>query len=329
MDNKKRNRFSKILDCFIIIVFLLSLSYLGLSFLEYKYPYEYNYYFNKIVNKIDIKKTTLDKHNDYYRDYDFLYVQNSKYLYAENKQDLINILYTLSNSGQYEVEFYCSKEYKDCVNDANKLIYDTNSNVIGKIFQFNHPFNDYDSISCGGDPETLKVVYRLYKKYSSNKIEIINKEVDRIFNELYDSNLDTISNIYKFHDYLVNNIEYDKDKSNYIEGKSTVDSNYDSTTAYGALIEHKAICSGYTDAMYLFLDKLNLKSIRVASETHVWNAVYINDKWLHLDVTWDDSKYTNGKPFLSHRYFLIDTPTLHLNDTDSHWFDKQIYKELS
>lgn len=325
----KKSLSSTIVDIMLFIAFIISISYLGISVYSYFYPYEYNYYYKKYIEKIDIEKITIEKHNDYYRDYDYIFVQNAKYLYARDRQDLINIMYTLVNSGEKEVEFYCSKEYSNCTNDVKALVYDKNNNIISRIYEFSHPFNDYKSMSCGVDKDTNRIVYHINKKYNKKKIEAINNEVNRIYNELYDSNLDTITNIKNIHDYLVNNIEYDKAKSEYVEKKTDVDSEYDSTTAYGALLEHKAICSGYTDAMYLFLDRMGVRSMRITSKSHIWNAVYLDGKWYHLDLTWDDGRYTSGKSFLSHKYFLIDTPTLFSLDSKNHNFDTEIYKELS
>lgn len=325
----KKSLSSTILDIILFIAFLISIAYLGISIYSYKCPYEYNYYYKKYIDGIDIEKISIDKHNDYYREYDYIFVQNSKYIYARNRQDLINAMYTLVNSGQKEIEFYCSKDYKDCTNDAKALVYDKNNNIISKLYEFSHPFNDYKSMSCGVDKDTNRVVYHINKKYSKKKIKAISAEVDRIYTELYNPNVDTITNIKAIHDYLVNNIEYDKTKSEFVEKKSDVDSTYDSSSAYGALIEHKAICSGYTDAMYLFLDRMGVQSMRITSKSHIWNAVKLNGVWYHLDLTWDDGRYTSGRSFLSHKYFLIDTPTLLSLDTKSHVFDTEVYKELS
>ena len=48
--------------------------------------------------------------------------------------------------------------------------------------------------------------------------------------------------------------------------------------------------------MSIYLNTLGIKNYKVASDTHVWNVAYINNKWLHIDLTWDDpvSKDANG-----------------------------------
>lgn len=76
-------------------------------------------------------------------------------------------------------------------------------------------------------------------------------------------------------------------------------------TAYGALVNGKANCEGYTRAMQLLLSKFDILSVPVSgiakNEGHMWNAVYLDGEWYHLDVTWDDT--VTG--FISHEYFNI------------------------
>lgn len=64
-----------------------------------------------------------------------------------------------------------------------------------------------------------------------------------------------------------------------------------SYTAYGALVRGDAVCEGYTRAMQLLLYEFGIRSIPVVGfthEPHMWNLVEINDKWYHLDLTFDD-----------------------------------------
>ncbi len=95
------------------------------------------------------------------------------------------------------------------------------------------------------------------------------------------------------------------------------------------MFEGYAICSGYTDAMALVLDRLGLNNFKVASTTHVWNAVKLNNQWLHLDLTWDDPvSQDTQKDNLLHKFYLINTPTLEEFDIVDHAFNKSFYIEL-
>lgn len=66
-------------------------------------------------------------------------------------------------------------------------------------------------------------------------------------------------------------------------------------TAYGALVEGKAVCEGYAKAMQLLLHKTDIPVTLVTgtakenNESHMWNLVTVNGNNYHLDPTWNDS----------------------------------------
>ena len=80
--------------------------------------------------------------------------------------------------------------------------------------------------------------------------------------------------------------------------------------------------------MQLFLEKMDLKSFRVSSYLHIWNAVLIDNKWYHIDLTWDDPVISDGTERLSHEYMLIDTKTLLEMEKTQHNFDKKAFPEI-
>jgi transglutaminase/protease-like cytokinesis protein 3 len=70
--------------------------------------------------------------------------------------------------------------------------------------------------------------------------------------------------------------------------------------AYGALVEQKAVCSGIAMAYKMLLDMAGVPNLLIsgtsAGGAHMWNLVYIDNQWLHVDVTW------NG---VRHKYFAL------------------------
>jgi transglutaminase/protease-like cytokinesis protein 3 len=74
---------------------------------------------------------------------------------------------------------------------------------------------------------------------------------------------------------------------------------------------------------------MGISNYKISNDKHVWNYVYLDGKWLHLDLTWDDPIYSNGKNSLTHDYFLINTEELYkqdkLRDANSHVFNEEIY----
>ena len=81
--------------------------------------------------------------------------------------------------------------------------------------------------------------------------------------------------------------------------------------------------------MAIFLNYYNIPNYKVVSENHVWNAVYINNAWYHLDLTWDDPILSNGENVLEHSYFLITTEKLKSLDTTQHNFNENIFTEVA
>ncbi len=79
-------------------------------------------------------------------------------------------------------------------------------------------------------------------------------------------------------------------------------------TAYGALVEGKAVCEGYAKAMQLLLQKLSIPVTLVTgtakenNEAHMWNMVTINGENYHLDPTWNDSN-----DWMQHTFFNLTT----------------------
>ena len=77
--------------------------------------------------------------------------------------------------------------------------------------------------------------------------------------------------------------------------------------------------------MALFLNHIGIDNYIVMSDTHAWNAVYINGTWYHLDATWDD-----GGDYNRNNYFLISTEELLEKDTSgNHNFDTNVFQEMA
>ncbi|MCI5945196.1 MAG: hypothetical protein MRZ41_10945 [Eubacterium sp.] len=103
----------------------------------------------------------------------------------------------------------------------------------------------------------------------------------------------------KIHDYLVTNVTYGYPKG---------DKKEDAFSAYGALVEGKAVCNGYAQAMKLLCDLSGLECEMVTGtadgEAHAWNLVCLDEEWYQVDVTWDDpSPDVPGRIFYA--YFNI------------------------
>ena len=79
--------------------------------------------------------------------------------------------------------------------------------------------------------------------------------------------------------------------------------------------------------MALFLYEFGIDNYKIASDNHIWNLVKINNKWLHLDLTWDDPVTQTGVQKLEDIFMLIDNKELKELKVTQHKYDKNIYKE--
>ena len=298
------------------IVLLILVILFGFTF-AFRRPL-YNLYRTYFVK--EEKEVTLTASNDYTRDYDFNYVKRTDDFTPSNYQDLLNIYYTVLNSGEEEFSFYCTDEYSECINDVDSLA--NNQKVLSTINNFVHPFNSFRHLETSYD-DYGKVTLKIEHIYNNNDIKLINAKVKEIEKEIWNSSMSNEDKIKEAHNYIINNSKYDKDRSDNNIVK------YKSDTAYGSLLEGYSLCGGYTDAMELFLEDMGIKSYKISSENHVWNAVYLNNDWYHLDLTWDDPITTDGSDILEYNFFLITTSELSELEGEQHNYDKNVYSELA
>ena len=298
------------------IVLLILVILFGFTF-AFRRPL-YNLYRTYFVK--EEKEVTLTTSNDYTRDYDFNYVKRTDDFTPSNYQDLLNIYYTVLNSGEEEFSFYCTDEYSECINDVDSLA--NNQKVLSTINNFVHPFNSFRHLETSYD-DYGKVTLKIEHIYSNNDIKLINAKVKEIEKEIWNSSMSNEDKIKEAHNYIINNSKYDKDRSDNNIVK------YKSDTAYGSLLEGYSLCGGYTDAMELFLEDMGIKSYKISSENHVWNAVNLNNAWYHLDLTWDDPITTDGSDILEYNFFLITTSELSELEGEQHNYDKNVYSELA
>ena len=283
----------------------------------------YNYYSKMISNDKELivsNKKYLEKKN-YHKENYVNYLEETTNLVASNKNDLLNIYYTAINNGYENITFYCDKAYSSCINDITTL--DKENNNFSLINQLVNVYNTYHSIESVYTNNS-RIDISITRKYNKDEIDLIDKKINNIINELNINNLNNVEDKIKtFHDYLANNNVYDIEKANNLE----IDN--DSDSAIGALFNGKAICSGYSDALAIFLDKLSLPNVRIATTNHVWNAVKINNEWKHIDLTWDDPIVNDGSSIIQYDYFLISTKELENKNDDDHNYDKEVYSFIN
>lgn len=135
------------------------------------------------------------------------------------------------------------------------------------------------------------------------------------------------------HDYLVEHTAYDVSA----QGSDSMQVGH---TAYAALVQHKAVCSGYASAFSYLMHELDVpcmffdgRSKKISEDggepvygDHAWNCVKLDGQYYWVDVTWDDPVTSDGSELggpVRHEYcFAADEPFLrnHIpgdNNTDA------------
>jgi len=117
---------------------------------------------------------------------------------------------------------------------------------------------------------------------SSSSSNISNSNKDKTLSNNKDVKITEYEFIKYIHDLLIKNIEY---------GFS--DNDFTEYTIYGALIEHRCVCEGFSEAFMILAQRVKIFTILATSNTHQWNMVFLEGKWYALDVTWDIPNYSS------------------------------------
>lgn len=126
--------------------------------------------------------------------------------------------------------------------------------------------------------------------------KLVDAEADDIISKI-PKEADEYTSMLVIHDELISRITYDE------EGSSA--HTYD---IYGALVEHCAVCQGYTYSMSYIADRLGIECSEVSSEDHIWNKLPgLETMENYVDVTWDDidSYDKHGNHYILHNCFCL------------------------
>ena len=257
-----------------------------------------------------IYKSEVLSFNEYYSENNYLYFQNLDSESVTNKKELLNMLYTVVNSGDRSYAFYC--KYEGCTDDVKKML--DNKEFLPVINNFVHPYNSFETINISVT-SLDRITISSRKVYTESEIETINNYIEDFIENNINDSMSTYDKIKAFHDYIINRYSYDENKG------------YKSYSAYTLITKGKAICGGYSDLMAIYLNRLGVKNYKISSNTHIWNFIYLDGYWYHLDATWDDPVASDGKAHLLHNFFMIRTDELRNLDNKEHNFDTSIYIE--
>ncbi|GAB6448941.1 S-layer homology domain-containing protein [Bacillus luti] len=174
----------------------------------------------------------------------------------------ITIPYKTKNSNSKEVMNTLFNAYKE-VASKNEYTNYNRSNVSYGL-----------SGSPGNYTFTLKITYRETKEQT----EYVMKQAKAIVSSIIQVGMDDHEKVKAIHDYVVKHVSYD--------------TSYKAYTAYEALVNRSAVCQGYALLTYQLLKEAGIENHFVTGtgdgQPHAWNIVKIENKWYHLDTTFDD-----------------------------------------
>ena len=261
--------------------------------------------------------------NNYAKRQNYNYVNLTDNFYPKNKQDIKNVLYTIINSGMTNYSFFCTDEYYNCIEEVEEI--STDHYILSNINTLVHPYNSYNKVHITTN-NFGKIDVNIEKLYTDSEIEEVNAKIYNIKQQILNDNMTDRDKIKAFHDYVINNTIYDSER-NALRKENNISPNNGNMShkANGVLNNHIALCSGYTDLIAIFLSSIGIPNYKIATREHIWNAVYLDGRWNHLDLTWDDPVTTNGENVLLYDFFLISTSELEKLDTEQHKYDKTVY----
>ena len=164
--------------------------------------------------------------------------------------------------------------------------------------------NEGNSYCTDGKMEAINEIKATKSEYQHG--------IDRALSSVNDGMSD-VEKVLVIHDWIVRECDYDE---NAYLNKDVDEDSYSDT---GVFVNGKAVCNGYAQAFSVLMEKLGIPSYLVKSYSmnHVWNLVYVDGNWYHVDTTRDDPVvedttvwgYGNNdyadEGYISHKYFLL------------------------
>lgn len=97
--------------------------------------------------------------------------------------------------------------------------------------------------------------------------------------------------------YLTSTVTYDEEETSFFDDMPVPSSLIsDSFRAYGALVNHKAVCAGFAKAFELLARECDLQTMIITGTainnkgetgSHAWNQICLDGEWYNVDITWE------------------------------------------
>lgn len=218
-------------------------------------------------------------------------------------EDLGNGLLTF----QKTVRIQAAKSKKDLERILDAVIYDN------PIICYFNP-NEF-SISSLGPFYSITFEYIYNRNKAAEIMKAVDDQAEYIISQFITDDMTDFEKCVAVHDYMTENIHYNF-------SAMSVSFVYDAFTVEGVLLKHQAVCLGIAKAVTFILNKLGIPCTVVQGIStiddqevgHGWNIVKLEDKYYHIDVTWDLQE-VNRFSSRSHMYMNLDDESMLNNHT--------------
>ncbi|MBQ8794961.1 MAG: hypothetical protein IJZ54_00920 [Clostridia bacterium] len=204
--------------------------------------------------------------------------------------------------------YYIAQEHEDGLYDVLDLtlwdveLTEAELRQVIVAFSLDKPHIFWLDNRFGYSNTTGKTILQLYSFLSAEEIEEYSQALHSKIKELHLGLLSDMSEYSRelyIHDWL-------RENCNYAEDVVKISDDFLSFTSYGALVNQRGVCEGYTRAMQLMLASAGVESFPVIGNgndgLHMWNCVKIDNEWYYVDSTWNDTGKGSG-----YDYFNITT----------------------
>lgn len=235
--------------------------------------------------------------------HDFTYKITDPADFTENLLDKYTSKYAYSTLTTTQKKIYADL-YKCVANYSTKIDvskYNCTADDVNKAFYA----MDYDNpqffwLASGYSYSyTSAKILTVTPKYARSKTDMtkIKPKLEAAAQKIIDEALeidDLFERVVYLHDAITHNTDYTSAGGEY------------KRDADGPLLNGKALCEGYSKAFAYLCQSVGIECICVEGSSegdHMWNMIKLEDKWYHIDVTFDDPVGYGAEP--GYDYFCV------------------------
>ena len=207
-----------------------------------------------------------------------------------------------------------SLEYTGNMNEAGKAIQDEMDK-----FKYTNPYEAYNissynaQMTSWSDSNEVNVKVNCVYRMTAEMAADLDSKAKSIVAEIAPESMSQAQKERAIHDWIINNTRYDQSYTIY--------------DPYNTLVKHTGVCQGYTLLAQKMFNIAGIKSMVVEGtskgQSHAWNLVYINGKWRHVDLTWDDP--VSSSDILRYDYYNLSDNEI----SEDHSWDTSKYPKAN